>query len=101
MSADKLGLTANTLITIASGAVIGWFVWSVDVKVDLIEADLQKTMLQSQISADDKYVSKVWFQGEDSTLRQVLDQNSAEIQAVKTDVAVLKDQQQQETKGKN
>jgi hypothetical protein len=85
MSDDKkreLGLTANTLITIASGVLITWLLWSMRVQVDELRAEVKTAILQSEKEASAQFVERAEFSTTVEQLRQADANNAAAIASV-------------------
>ena len=77
------------------GAVLSWASWSNRQQLETIGLKQDKAILQSQADATEKYVTKGWFQNENSNMRAQLVVVSTTVADMKTDLAVIKNEVRQ------
>ena len=92
----KAWLSENIVVAIL-GAIMVAIGWANNSQLNAIALKQDKAILQSQADANERFVTKTWFNSEDVSLRNADTANSAALTAVavsvadiKTDVAVIK-----------
>ena len=108
MSNEKkfsLGVTANTIITILSGCVIGWVSWSNNKQLQVIGLNQDKAIMQLQAETTSRYLSIQRYTDDQENERDAAKQTSESIKQItsvlsdlRTDMAVVKSEVQKANK---
>ena len=108
MSNEKkfsLGVTANAIITILSGCVIGWVSWSNNKQLQVIGLNQDKAIMQLQAETTSRYLSIQRYTDDQENERDAAKQTSESIKQItavlsdlRTDMAVVKSEVQKANK---